>query len=142
MMEKPEHFYRQSAVVPYRINQDEVEILLITSRRKKRWVLPKGIHEPHLSAAESAAKEALEEAGVEGRTSESPIGRYSYEKWGGICAVEVYSMRVERIHETWLESYRDRSWVSPLEAANRVDEPVLKQILRRFDPRSPRIHDR
>ncbi len=142
MNDKPEYFYRQSAVVPYRFNQDDLEILLITSRRKKRWVLPKGIHEPHLSAAESAAKEALEEAGVEGQTAESAIGRYTYEKWGGTCAVEVYPMRVERVHETWLESYRDRIWVSTAEAANRVDEPALKEILMSFDPRSESLRDR
>jgi phosphohistidine phosphatase len=142
MNDKPQYFYRQSAVVPYRIRQGDVEILLITSRSKKRWVLPKGIQEPDLSAADSAANEALEEAGVEGQTGVSPIGHYTYEKWGGTCTVEVYPMEVERIHDTWLENNRDRVWVSTSEAANRVDEPVLKEILKDFDPRSEVSPDR
>ena len=61
--------FKQSAVVPYRLVKNEIEVLLITTR-KGRWIIPKGIIEPELSAAESAAKEALEEAGVKGEVSE------------------------------------------------------------------------
>ena len=133
MSEKPRHFYRQSAVIPYRIRHGKVEVLLITSRKGKRWILPKGICEPDLSSAESAAKEALEEAGVEGRTSESIVGTYDYQKWGGTCTVQVFAMRVETVHEEWLESHRLRIWLSPTEAAERVDETALRALLRRFE---------
>ena len=67
-MAKPEQWYRQSAVIPYRLTQQietgppSVEVLLITSRKRKRWVIPKGIVEPKLSPLESALKEAYEEA--------------------------------------------------------------------------------
>lgn len=132
MTQKPDHFYKQSAVIPYRINGGQVEILLVTSRKKNRWVLPKGIREPDLSAAESAAKEALEEAGVEGTTSKKSVGRYSYDKWNGVCSVDVFPMRVETIHPEWLESFRERVWVSTSEAATRVNEPDLKTILLEF----------
>ncbi len=129
MSQKPAHFYKQSAVIPYRIKDGQLEILLVTSRKARRWVLPKGIHEPDLSAAESAAKEALEEAGVEGHTSEQPVGHYSYEKWGGVCFVEIFPMRVETVHSEWQESYRDRVWVTASEAAILVEEPDLKNLL-------------
>lgn len=57
-MDKPEWFYRQSGVIPYRWQQEELQVLLITNRRNRRWVIPKGIVEPELSPAASAVKEA------------------------------------------------------------------------------------
>lgn len=129
MKEIPDHFYRQSAVLPVRRRAGRAEILLITSRKRTRWVLPKGVVEPGLSAAASAAKEALEEAGILGRIDPTPLGTYSYSKWGGICDVEVYSMAVTQQLDDWAESHRDRQWLSPREAAARVEEPALKALI-------------
>ncbi len=127
---RPTYYYTQSAVIPFRRHGGGLEILMITSRKKKRWVLPKGIVEPELSAWDSAAKEALEEAGIEGAVSRESCGTYRYPKWGGTCTVAVFTMRVETVHETWLESFRERRWVSLDEAVARVREEGLKQILR------------
>ena len=132
MNQIPEHFYRQSAVLPYRIEQGRLKILLITSRKRKRWVLPKGIVESDLSPAESAKKEALEEAGIEGTLVDQPLGTYSYEKWDGHCTVEVFPMFVEIMHPTWEENERTREWLSPSEAAARIDETELQDIIRTF----------
>ncbi len=129
MPEKPEFYYRQSAVIPLRRRAGELEILMITSRKKKRWVLPKGVIEPDLTPPESAAKEALEEAGIEGRVAADPAGTYHYRKWGGTCSVLVYVMEVELVHAAWEEDFRDREWVRPEEAMARVDEDELRQIL-------------
>jgi len=128
----PEHFYRQSAALPFRHDRGSLEILLITSRRKKRWVIPKGVVELDLDPATSAAREALEEAGIEGELSSRSIGSYQYEKWGGTCSVEVFSMAVETTYNAWPESYRDRHWLDPVEAADRVNEPALKKIILAF----------
>ena len=100
MTEVPEHFYTQSAVLPYRILEGRVEILLVSSRRKKRWVLPKGVVEPGLSAVDSAVKEAWEEAGLEGLAAPQTVGTYRYEKWGGVCTVQVFPLQVERLSES------------------------------------------
>lgn len=124
----PEHYYDQSAVVPFRSREGTLEVLLISSRKKRRWVIPKGVKEPDLSAQESAAKEALEEAGIDGTVLPAAIGSYEYRKWNGLCSVEVFVMAVERVHEEWHESYRDREWVSLDEAAQRVQEVELKRI--------------
>lgn len=132
MNQVPEHFYRQSAALPFRHDRGSLEILLITSRRRKRWVIPKGVVELDLDPATSAAKEALEEAGIEGELSEHSIGSYQYEKWGGTCAVEVFSMAVATTYDAWPESYRDRHWLDPIEAADRVNEPELKKIILDF----------
>ncbi len=125
----PEYFYTQSAVIPYQERGGGVEVLMITSRKRKRWVMPKGVKEPDLSPQESAAKEALEEAGIQGAVSKVPIGRYQYDKWGGTCTVDVYTMQVKTVLDEWEESFRDREWVSLNEAVRRVSEPELKRIV-------------
>ncbi len=125
----PKHFFNQSAVVPYHFRDDDLEILLISSRKKKRWVIPKGVKEPGLSAQDSAAQEAREEAGVEGVVLPEPIGDYKYRKWGGVCSVEVYLMEVDKVLDEWPESHRDREWMSPKTASKRVDEKDLKRMI-------------
>jgi 8-oxo-dGTP pyrophosphatase MutT (NUDIX family) len=132
MREKPDYFYRQSAVIPYRVRQGEPEVLLITSQHSRRWVIPKGIIEPDLSPAASATKEALEEAGVEGRVGTEPLGSYQYEKWGGTCSVEVFVLEVEQVHDDWAEAHRRRLWLSPAAAADRVDEEGLQRLIHGF----------
>jgi 8-oxo-dGTP pyrophosphatase MutT (NUDIX family) len=131
-MTTPDHFFRQSAVVPYRLRDGSVEILMVTSRSKKRWVMPKGVVEPDLDAVASAAKEALEEAGIEGRVSKRPLGSYRYAKWGGTCHVEVFAMRVMTIHDKWEESFRKREWLSPKAAMARCRERDLQRIVKRL----------
>lgn len=128
----PEHFYRQSGVLPFRRDRGSIEILLITSRRRRRWVLPKGVVELDLDPVASAAKEALEEAGIEGDVDDASVGTYDYEKWGGTCSVQVFAMEVHTTYEDWPESYRGRQWLDPSEAAVRVDEPELKRIILDF----------
>ncbi len=129
----PDWIYRQSAVLPYRREADEVQVLLVTSRKGKRWVLPKGIVEPGLTAAESAAKEAQEEAGVQGTVTKDSLGKYRYKKWGGTCRVEVYPMEVTGEVNDWPESEtRKREWMSLADAAKRIDQKDLKKILRRL----------
>jgi len=125
----PDYFYTQSAVIPYRRRDGRLEVLLISSRRKKRWVIPKGVKEPDLSPQDSAAKEALEEAGIRGRVSSKPIGSYAYQKWGGTCQVQVHTMGVEAVLDEWDESYRDREWLSVDEAAERLTEPELRRLV-------------
>ncbi len=123
--------YNQSGVIPFRFEKDRIQILLITSRSRKRWVIPKGIIEPDLPPQESAQKEAYEEAGVSGNIYGEAVGTYTYNKWGGTCTVKVFLLEVENILEDWPESnFRTREWVSVEEAVQRVDEPELKKIIK------------
>ncbi|MGN7610575.1 NUDIX hydrolase [Magnetococcales bacterium HHB-1] len=133
MSNVPDYFYTQSAVIPFRYGQNDVlEVLLITSRKKKRWVIPKGVKEPELSPEDSASKEAFEEAGIEGQVLAGSIGFYQYEKWGGTCSVSVYVMKVAHVLETWPESHRDREWLSVEEAAARMKEQEMQIIMRQL----------
>ena len=115
-------------------------MLLVTSRETRRWVLPKGNIDPGLTAAAAAALEAKEEAGVGGHVASSPIGRFRYRKqyFAGLSRlmeVEVYPIAVTEILDDWKERrQRDRRWFTPDEAADAVDEPELKQLLRGFRP--------
>ena len=123
-------FYEQSAVIPYRQIDGELEVLLITTRSNKRWIIPKGLVEPGLSPAASAAKEALEEAGVAGTVGQKIIGEYAYKKWRGTCHVQVYSLAVTEVHEQWEEqAFRSRQWLPLRQAAAAVKSNELRQIL-------------
>ncbi|MBN1344076.1 MAG: NUDIX hydrolase [Phycisphaerae bacterium] len=131
----PDPIYPQSGVIPFRRKGDRLEILLITSWSGKRWIVPKGLIEPDMTPAQSAAQEALEEAGVEGTVSAQPIGRYRYEKWGGTCIVDLFLMEVRAVHETWDEAdVRRREWVSLEEAVRRVGDQALAEILQDLNP--------
>lgn len=129
MNQRPTWMFVQSGVIPYRCRQGEVEVLLITSRKRKRWVIPKGVVEAGLNPADSAAKEAWEEAGISGQVIQPSLGIYHYDKWGGTCRVEVFLLQVETALESWPEDWRDRQWLSLAEAASRVDESELKQMI-------------
>ncbi|MDH3871999.1 MAG: NUDIX hydrolase [Gammaproteobacteria bacterium] len=111
------------------------EILVIASSKKHHLVVPKGIKDPGLSPRESAAKEALEEAGVEGEVADTALGSYSYEKWGATCTVDVYPMKVTRLvpEDEWEERHRGRRWVSPEKAARKLKQKELRPLLRKLE---------
>ena len=138
MKSRPFWFYNQSGVIPYRVNQSKMEVLLITSRRRGRWIIPKGVIDPGTKAVESASKEAYEEAGIRGRVSSQPLGNYQYRKWGGICTVQVFALEVLDVLETWPESsFRRRQWIGVEQAANAVEELALKKLILRISPAKP-----
>ena len=134
------HARSQFGALCYRITDGKVQILLITSRRTKRWILPKGWPENNMTPGESAANEALEEAGVTGKLKERPLGVYCYEKRvedgeDYHCIVTVYALKVKNILEDYSEkSERQRKWFSRKVAAKKVLEPDLAQLLKSFDP--------
>jgi 8-oxo-dGTP pyrophosphatase MutT (NUDIX family) len=130
-MPKPDFLFNQSAVIPYRLPQGRLEILLITSNDGKRWGVPKGVIEPDLTPAASAAKEALEEAGIKGTVEGGSLGTFTYDKWGGTCRVQVFLLRVVEILDQWDEMFRQREWVSVEEAVARIRFPELKAMVAR-----------
>ena len=131
---------RQVAALAYMKQKDGLQVLLVTSRETGRLVLPKGWTEKGMKDAAAAELEAFEEAGVKGNVSRAPVGSYNYVKIIGpgfalACTVDVYPLEVKKQLKTWPEqSQRERLWLSASEAANRVAEPALADILRRFKP--------
>lgn len=132
LRDRPAYYYKQSSVIPYRLHNGRIEILIIRSSQDKHWVIPKGIVDPGLSAQVSAAKEAMEEAGVSGNVGTEPLGVYDYEKWGAICTVSVYPMEVTDIipESHWQERHRGRIWVSPGEAMDLLKQERLFPIIK------------
>ena len=129
--DRPAYYYRQSSVVPYRREKKKIQVLLVRSSKRNHWVVPKGIHEPGLSAQASAEQEAFEEAGVRGRVSENMLGKYRYDKWGAGCEVEVYALQVSEMlpDDEWEERHRGRRWVSVQEAVDLIKEPSLRPMI-------------
>jgi 8-oxo-dGTP pyrophosphatase MutT (NUDIX family) len=131
----------QYAALPWRRTADgAVEVLVITSRETRRWVIPKGWPIKGLKAPMVAAREAFEEAGVEGIVRKKKLGAFHYEKrlrTGRIQPVKVavYALQVVLQNDEWPEKgQRDKQWTSVADAACRVDEPELRAIIAAFAP--------
>ncbi|MDP6505655.1 MAG: NUDIX hydrolase [Planctomycetota bacterium] len=125
--------YEQSAVVPFRKKGGDLQVLLITSRNNGNWIVPKGLIEAGLSARESAAVEAHEEAGIRGEVSTRAVADYSYSKWGGTCDVAVYLMKVKEVLDDWLEKEeREREWVTLEKAIGRVKRREIRDTLEKL----------
>jgi 8-oxo-dGTP pyrophosphatase MutT (NUDIX family) len=126
-MPGPNGLIRQSAVVPVRNGQ----VCLVTSRNGKRWVVPKGTIELGRSAGEVALAEAWEEAGLVGLLHQEPLGSYLYEKDGSVCHVIVFRMAVTGAADSYPETgLRQRAWLPSGQAAGRVEDAGLRDILR------------
>jgi 8-oxo-dGTP pyrophosphatase MutT (NUDIX family) len=129
----------QYAALPYRVNaRARAEVMLVTTRQTRRWIIPKGW--PHKGQApyRSAAREAFEEAGVIGSIRRRSLGSFSYEKrlkTGGVieCVVQVFALRVKRQSQQWPEkSKRSVRWLSARAAAKAVREPDLRKLILRL----------
>lgn len=132
---------RQYGVLPYRVDSDGgVQILLVTSRQTGRWVIPKGHPIAGLSPAESAAREAYEEAGIEGEVAPGALGAFRYRKrirFGlpRLARVTVFPLCVTRVLRRWPEAHqRRRQWFHRAAAASAVEETALRRMILGFRP--------
>ena len=130
---------QQVAALVYRFEPSALKVLVITSRGTGRWIIPKGWPQIGSTFAETAACEAYEEAGVRGDVSRYPIGSFDYSKNDlppeclNQFTVAVYALHYSEQAEDWPErEQRIGEWVCPYEAADRVEETGLKDILRCF----------
>ena len=130
---------RQYAALPWR-SAPALEIMLVSSRETRRWVVPKGWPMKGRKPSEAAAVEAMEEAGLVGDIGGEAIGSYHYikrKKNGAavLCRVDLFPLRVTRQRKSWPErDQRTTKWFSPEEAAELVAEPELQELIRGFEP--------
>ena len=133
---------RQVAALPWRRGDNGVEVMMITSRETRRWVIPKGGRMVGKTDPQAAAQEAYEEAGVQGETLDAVVGHFRYGKrlkTGAVqaCVVAVYPLEVLIQLGAWPEDQqRRRRWMPQAEAAASVDEADLAQLIRDFRPTS------
>ncbi|MGF7147270.1 8-oxo-dGTP pyrophosphatase MutT (NUDIX family) [Sphingomonas zeicaulis] len=126
----------QSAAIPYRVQADgQTELMLVTSRTRGHWIVPKGRVTTGSPAHQSAAREAFEEAGVIGDVTSHPIGRYHERKAGGdgeriALVVRAFPLRVVEELDTWPEmDIRKRRWFPLDEAVKAIRNPGLRALL-------------
>jgi 8-oxo-dGTP pyrophosphatase MutT (NUDIX family) len=136
---------QQVAAVCYRVGKREIEFLLVQTRGG-RWIFPKGGVESGLTQAQSAAIEAIEEAGVHGRMEELPFARYvrKHESAG----VAAHLCEVTRL-EAPQESGRSPTWFSTENAKQRLRKDrapefgaELARVIDRGLSRIQRLHAR
>jgi 8-oxo-dGTP pyrophosphatase MutT (NUDIX family) len=133
----------QVAALPWRRGEAGVEILMITTRTTKRWVIPKGWPMEGKADHDAAAVEAFEEAGVQGVVSSQSFAHYGYLKVSDkgnakFITVTVYALRVEQELEDWPERLeRERRWVTAAEAVAMSGEPELAPVLQQFANHPP-----
>ena len=131
---------RQVAALPWRQGENGVEVMMITSRETRRWVIPKGGRMVGKTDPQAAAQEAYEEAGIQGETLVDPVGHFRYAKRlksgaTQACVVAVYPLEVLIQLGAWPEDLqRERRWMLQAEAAASVHEPDLAELIRGFRP--------
>jgi 8-oxo-dGTP pyrophosphatase MutT (NUDIX family) len=138
-----EQAYRaQVAALPIRKGKEGgLEIMLISSRETRRWIVPKGWPMKGRKDHQAAAQEALEEAGIAGKVRKHPVGAYTYQKRLNdhvqSCRVMVYLLKVDKQLKTWPEkNERMRRWFSAQAAADHVSEPALASMILRVYPKT------
>ena len=130
----------QIGALPFRFDDGQLRVMLITSRESRRWVIPKGWPMRGLKPHRAAEREAYEEAGLKGHIGKVAVGVYAYEKRlaNGLavpCEVSVFPLQVTSQRKRWPEmGQRDGRWLSPGEAAELVQEEGLQHLLRGFNP--------
>ncbi|MCV6592140.1 MAG: NUDIX hydrolase [Silicimonas sp.] len=136
-MGKSDRTIRQIAALPVHWDKNgKLRVLMVTSRDRGRWVMPKGWTMDGKTPWQAAEIEALEEAGAVGFISDQPVGTYHYDKrlGGGKirrCEVTLYPLVVEKLKRRWKEErQRKRHWFAPGKAAKLVEEDELAQILK------------
>lgn len=128
----------QIAALCYRFNEVELEVMLITTRSSRRWIIPKGWPALHRKAHRTATNEAYEEAGVVGKVDPKLFASFRSYKghsngWKVRTKVLVYLIKVEKQEVSFPEvGQRDVSWLPIDEAIQKADESGLKAVLGNF----------
>ena len=131
---------RQFAALPFRIDAAQLSILLITTRRKQRWSVPKGSPMLRKRPHRIAAIEAYEEAGLRGKIGRHALGHFKHSKRKGkrriLCEVALYPLQVKKQHGRFPErGQRKMIWLPASQAARRVHRGKLRRLIESFASR-------
>lgn len=117
------------------LTADKKYVLLIKSKKRSGWVIPKGGWETDETETAAAMREAWEEAGIEIQIDydlgEIPETRPPKKSTSIKCTYRFYEATVIREHADWPEAEkRDRKWMTYSEAKDALkDRPELLQAL-------------
>jgi 8-oxo-dGTP pyrophosphatase MutT (NUDIX family) len=123
---------KKSAIIPYRLGRDGLEILLVTKSNSDEWVIPKGKIEAPLKPLVSAAKEAFEEAGVLGRPHPIRVGSFRDNSSAEPIPTFLLEVEVELDEKDWLEkNKRSRLWIDADDCADYIKDNELLAVVKR-----------
>lgn len=128
----------QIAALCHRKRGGVQEVLLITSKTTRRWILPKGWPILSYNAHRTAAIEAFEEAGVIGTARRKPFATFLSHKGGEAgfkirTRVLVFLVDVESTTTDYPEyGKRDVRWVPIGEAIKMAGDPGLVDVLEKL----------
>ncbi len=128
----------QVAALCRRVRNGKTEVLLVTTKTTRRWILPKGWPIQKFRAHRTAEIEAFEEAGVTGKVHEIPFASFQSHKGAAAglklkTEVLVYLIDAEADAQDFPESGKRKvRWVSIDEAIKLTDEPGLIDVLQRL----------
>ncbi|CAM5764592.1 NUDIX hydrolase [Labrys miyagiensis] len=129
---------RQVAALPLRLEREQLEVCMVTTRETRRWTIPKGWPMKDTKDCRAAAIEAEQEAGLIGTVGKDPVGQFLYWKRRNLhfdlVRVFVYQLDVTRNLPSWREmGERERRWFKPRDAALLVEEAGLSDLLRQLE---------
>jgi ADP-ribose pyrophosphatase YjhB (NUDIX family) len=119
----------QSHALPFRLNGGTCEVLHVTSRRKGKWILPKGKIEPGGTASQRAAIETFEEPGVRGTVSSQPLATSALMD---PSRAKVYPLMVEEELELAGNERARASVAFPVRSAHFLRDKGLQHALKAF----------
>jgi 8-oxo-dGTP pyrophosphatase MutT (NUDIX family) len=131
----------QAGALCWREGNEGLEVLLITGRRSGKWSVPRGWALRGRSLAETARREAWEEAGVTGALEHRLLGMVTapkdYRLVGRIqWQLALYPLKVELLADHWPEAgQRRRRWFPLAEAGQLVRPKALAPLLSAFAAR-------
>lgn len=111
---------REIGALPYRFRNQQLEIVLITTRRRKRWIFPKGHVEKRLTSTKVAELEAFEEAGVVGRIGKRDSREFAVRRGSRKVRLRVFPMKLDQMLEDWPEADERQRIVLRIDEALKV----------------------
>jgi diadenosine hexaphosphate hydrolase (ATP-forming) len=119
----------QAGAVVFRTDGGSVRILLVRSRKNPGvWVFPKGHLEAGESHADAALREAEEEAGILGTVVGLVGPTLTFQSGDERVAVEYYLVHLTA--DAPSPEGREKVWLSPDEALERLDFQNARELLR------------
>jgi ADP-ribose pyrophosphatase YjhB (NUDIX family) len=110
-------------VIPFQQTPKGVELVMVSTRDRRRWIFPKGQPEAGKLPEQVATAEALEEAGLRGQICGHPVV-LPYQREQGATNLLLFPFQVTHIASNWQESTQRERKVISLDQASLWGEVV------------------
>ena len=132
---------KKVGVIPFQIIDGNITVLMVTSIRTQRWILPKGNLKSNESRKKGCLREAFEEAGIDGKIlKDFPMTMVMPDKAeaNGEMPVVFYPMLGKNQAETWPDQDRRQRKGMGLDAAlAEIPSKDVLNVLHHFKTLSP-----